>query len=265
MDWISAVAYGVSAALGALFASLIVGSKKERRVIYVAVLAATGYGVHALAARFLLPSLYGWQVDRQIRQSGLYPEIAESDPQTYEKLKEVVLEGARNGDSAGVIESKISPIVMATLPRYVPKASDESVITFISLTTGELKELNRADPDACYQFLFPQKFSSPSITIQNMDETTRTKLLQAMAGLVHSATHNPQPLPDKDESEALLKPISSELAQRYGTDIFLLQRTPKDRSERGKLCSLVTDLYEQVLKLPPRQSSEVLRDMFSGP
>jgi hypothetical protein len=265
MDWISVAAYGVSGALGVLFASLIVGSKKERRVIYLAVLVATMYGVHALAARFVLPSVYGWHIDRQIRQTGLYSEIAESDPQTYEKLKDVVLEGARNGESAGIIESKISPIVMATLPRYVPTASDKSVITFISLTSDELKQLNRTDPDACYQFLFPQKFSSPSVAIQNMDETTKTRLLQAMAGLVHSATHNPQPLPDKDESEALLKPISSELAQRYGTDIFLLQRTPKDQSERGKLCSLVSDLYEQVLKLPPRQSSEVLRDMFSPP
>jgi hypothetical protein len=264
MDWISVVAYGVSGALGALFASLIVGNKKERRVIYLAVLVATMYGVHALAARFVLPSVYGWQVDRQIRHIALYSEIAESDPQTYEKLKEVVSEGASNGESAGAIESKILPIAMATLPRYVPKASDQSVITFISLTTSELKELNGTDSDACYQFLFPQKFPSAGVAAQDVDDTTKNRLLQAMADVVQSATHDPQPLPDRYESEALLKPISNELAQKYGTDIFLLQNTPKDQAERGKLCSLVSDLYERVLKLPPRQSSEVLRDMFSG-
>jgi hypothetical protein len=263
MDWISVAGYGASGALGALFASLIVGNKKERRVIYFVVLVVAMYGVHALAARFVLPSVYGWQIDRQLRQIPLYSEIAEGDPETYEKLKEVVLEGARTGESTGVVESKTSPIVMATLPRYVPKASDESVITFISLIAAELKELNRTDPDACYQFLYPQKFQSPTGT-PNMDNTRTNKVLQAMADVVHSARHTPQPLPDRDESEALLKPISNELARKYGTDIFLLQNTPKDQSERGKLCSLVSDLYEQVLKLPPRQSSEVLRDMFSG-
>jgi len=83
VDWIEIVSYAVSGALGAAVAYLIVGGKKERRGIYSAVTVAAMFILHALAARFVLPGVYDWQTDRDLKKISLYSEIANSDPETY--------------------------------------------------------------------------------------------------------------------------------------------------------------------------------------
>jgi hypothetical protein len=263
VGWIEILSYAVAGAVGAVIANLIVGTKKERRGVYIVVFIVAMYAVHALTARFALRSIYDWKTDRELRNIALYSEIADSDPETYKKLKATLLEGEKKGESKGVIEHQLASIVEATMPRYVPNASDESINAFVSIVAQDAHVLNRVNPDACYQFLYPQKFSSPNPTGLNA-VTTNIKTLSAMADVLHSATHNPQPPPDAKESEELLEPIRNELAEKYGSDLLLVQGTAKDSAERGKVCNIAIDAYSRILNLPPKESSEVLRDLLSS-
>jgi hypothetical protein len=135
------------------------------------------------------------------------------------------------------------------------------VIAFVKVTTRELKELDRSNADSCYFFMYPQKGTAPYAT--SMDNETGSKLLDAMGGVIHSATHNPQPPPDKQESAMLLQSVGGQLAQKYGADVQLLRGDPKDTTDRGKICTMAIDLYERILSLPPREASELLRYLLS--
>jgi hypothetical protein len=262
VDWIEILSYGVSGAVGAVIAYLIVGDKKERRGVYTVVTIVAMYAVHALAARFVLPSVYDWKADSELRSITFFSEIADSDPETYKKLKATLLDGQRKGEPKEVIERQVASIVAGTLPRYIPNASDESVNVFMSVTAQDAKDLNHANPDACYQFLFPQKFSSPNSI--ELDDAANNKTLAVMADVFHSATHNPQPPPDAKESEELLEPVRNELAEKYGSHLLIFQRTAKDSAEREKVCNIGIDFYNRILSLPPKESSEVLRYLLSG-
>jgi hypothetical protein len=262
VDWIEILSYGVSGAVGAVIGYLIVGDKKERRGVYTIVTIVAMYAVHALAVQFVLPSVYDWGADRELRSNPLYSEIADSDPETYKKSKATLLDGLKKGEPKEVIERQVASIIESTLPQYIPNASDDSVNAFVSLAARDAKDLNLINPDACYQLLFPRKFSSPNST--RLDDAATNKTLAAMAAVLHSATHNPQPPPDVKESEQLLEPIRNELAKKYGSDLLLVQGTAKDSAERGKVCNIAIDLYEGILSLPPKESSEVLRDLLSS-
>lgn len=262
MDWIEILSYGVSGAVGAVIAYLIVGDKKERRGVYTVVTIVAMYAVHALAAQFVLPSVYDWKADRELRSITFFSEIADSDPEMYKKLKATLLDGLKKGESKEVVKRQAAYVIEGVLPRYLPNASDESVNAFISVTAQDAKELNHVNPDACYQFLFPQKFNSSNSTA--LDDAAKNKTLAAMADVFHSATHNPQPPPDPKESEELLKPVRNELTNRYGWDLLLFQRTAKDSAEREKVCNIGIDFYNQILSLPPKESSEVLRYLLSA-
>lgn len=262
MNWIEILSFGISGALGAVIAYLIMGDKKERRGVYSIVTIVAMFAIQALAARFVLPSVYDWQGDRKLRSIAVYSEIADSDPETYKKLKATLLDGAQKGEPKGVVDHQVASIIEGTLPRYIPNASDDSINAFFSIAIQDAKDLNRVNPDACYQFLFPQKFSSPNLT--GLDDAATNKMLAALAEVLHSATHNPQPPPDAKESEELLKPVRNELTNRYGWDLLLFQRTAKDSAEREKVCNIGIDFYNQILSLPPKESSEVLRYLLSA-
>jgi hypothetical protein len=262
VDWIEILSYAVAGALGAAFAYLTVGDKKERRGLYSVVTVAAMLAFHALGARFILPTVYNWQADRELKRIPLYSEIADSDPEAYKKITTILLEGRKKGESKHVVESRIAPIITSTLPRYVPNASDGSINAFVAVLTQDARDLSRASPDACYQFLFPQNFSSP--TSAELDDAATNRTLGAMADVLHSAIHNPQSPPDPEESQALLKPIASGLAEKYGSDLLILQRTAADSPEREKVCDMAIDLYVGILNLPPKESSEVLRTILTA-
>jgi hypothetical protein len=262
MNWIELVAYGISGALGALLAYPILARNKERRAIYAVVAIAAMYVVHALAAAIVLPRVYDWQTDRELRGIRFYSELADSSPADYQKVKDIIRDGVMKGQSARAMTSRATSVVAGILPKYVPTASDESVNQFVQVTTHMLGTMNQTSPDACYQFLFPQKFTVAVASPE--DEADKNALLDAMADVLHSATHNPQPPPDKTESAALLQPVAGSLANKYGRDVALLQTTAHDSAERAKVCTIAIDLYSQILALPPRQSSELLRYLLSA-
>jgi hypothetical protein len=116
MDWINIVAYGVSGAIGAMLVYPFLGKRKDRRIVYTLVSLVAMYAVHSLFAGTLLPRLYDWQVDQDLRKSPFYSELAESSPQTYAKVKSLMLEGEEKGEVQSVTVARIAPLVSSVLP-----------------------------------------------------------------------------------------------------------------------------------------------------
>lgn len=261
MDWINVIAYGVSGAIGALLVYPFLGKKKEQRVIYTVVSLVAMYAVHSLLAVNLLPSIYGWQIDHELRKIPFYSELAEDSPQTYVRVKGIMLEGAAKGEGQAATVARVTPLIEDVLPQYVTTASDESVIAFVSVTTRELHELSRSNLDGCYFLMYPQK--APTPVANSISEEAKTKMLTAMGGVIHSATHSPQAPPDKQESKVLMQSIAGELEKKYGADMDILRGDAKDTTERGKACIMAIDMYDRILDLPPRQAGELLRYILS--
>lgn len=262
MDWINVIAYGVSGAIGALLVYPFLGRKKEQRVVYTVVSLAALYIIPSILSVSALPLFYSWQMDRELKKNPFYSQLAESSPQVYEKVRAATLEGFRKQEPQATTEAKIASLVAGVMPQYLPTASDESVIAFVKATTSELRELDGSSPDSCYFFMFPQK--APASVANSVNDEAKSRMLDAMGGVIASATHAPQAPPDKEESNALMLSVARELRQKYGADIGILQREAKDTTERGKACIISIDLHERILSMPPRQASELLRYMLSS-
>jgi hypothetical protein len=264
MDWIDVFAFAVSGGLGAAIARLIAGGKKDRRPLLIGITLVAMFAIHAVAARVVLPGIYQWEADRELRKIALYSEIAENDPQTYDKIRVILLAGMKaGGSSKEAAETQGSAIIANTLPKYIATASDDSVNAFASIVLEEAEDLNRANPDACYQYLFPGKSGSPALLASLVDNAKKEKNLRAMGDIVHSSTHNPQSPPDPKESAALLNSINTPLIKKYGSDLDLVRGTAKDTAERKKVCDITADFYRSILNMPPKKSSELLRYILS--
>lgn len=263
MDWASIVSAGISGGLAAGIAYFVVRNPKERRVAYVVVVVVVMWGINSLSKRFVLPQVFDWQAEREIRRIPVYHEIADNDPETYRKIRTTVLQGLRNGERQEVVASRVSTILANSLPRYIGRASDESVIAFADLMVRETDHLGRTDPDACYHFLFPHQYGAPDLLGKYLGEKDQKDSLDVMGRIFHSAMHAPQPLPEASQSEALLDSVTSGLYKDFGPDLLVLQKIPADTAGRKKVCLITTALYKRVLNLPKKESGMLLRYMLS--
>ncbi len=266
MDWGSIVLAGISGALGAAIAYLLVRNPRERRIAYVSVLVVSFAIFNTLARVFVLPHIRVWQYERQVEQQlqdiPAYRAIQKSDPQTYERIRAIARDGIRNGQRPEILASRIRAVISEVVIRYIPYASDDSVMELTGIMVREIEELTQASPNLCYQFLFPQRYG-PLDLMKHIDPKTLQADLAALATLIQSATHNPQPKPDPSQSETLLKTVYARVNEEYGDDIRFLNN-PHDQSvDKGKVCTIIARLYTHVLNMPKTQSSLVLRYMLS--
>lgn len=262
MDWVSILAAGIVGGIAAAIASLTVGTSKRFR--FAAAMFILFLTLQLLSDRMVLPRVRLWQVDRKLREAAFFRDIAEADPQMYTRVLAVALDSSQKGEAADSIMRRVGRIILPTLPKYAGAASDDSIIAFVDAMVREVDGLHRAQSDNCYYSLFPDESGAPPLSSLYPDEGTMGKSVDAvMAGLVHSAVHNPQPLPDTARAKELRAVIYDRLLSKYGNDVFLLQQTPADSAGRQKVCEMAVSLYKDAESLPKADASLVLRYLLS--
>jgi hypothetical protein len=264
MDWMSILSAAIAGALAAAIASLLFLRKsKNNRIAYTTLTVVLFLGFKLYSDQSILPRIRERQTDKQLRELPFYRDLAEVDPQTYEKVRVVASDSVRKGDGADVIASRIAPIVEGTVPKYVGTASDDSVVNFSDVVIRQVESLQNLHSDACYYFLFPHEQGATPVTIASLDQKNRDESIDALGRILHSAVHTPQPLPDATKAEALLVPVMNQLRNEFGNDLLLLQQKPTDTVGRQRVCAITVSLYKNVEALPQRDASLLLRYLLS--
>lgn len=263
MLWIDILIGGVAGGIAGGLASLIIGTRKERRVAYLITIAVLFAGLETVGKVYVQPRLVAWEAGRETKDIPLIKELSVSDPATYQRLLTIVQEGARNGDSQAKISQQIQDVLMAVLPNYLGKAPDDNVAAFISYFVDQIGALDRANPEACYAWLYPKNAPDPTIAQKYMDKAAQDKALQLVTDLIGGAIKNPQPEPDPVKTQALLNPILLSLGQKWGDDLKLIGTPAADAPQRKKVCEIALDMYTQIATLPKADQSATLRYLLA--
>jgi len=254
------VLIALSVAVAAAVAHLIVRGKRER----------IGVGVVVSLALFLslLSSMKRlmdhWDVNRQMNDIPFYKTLSVSDPAAYQRVKVILLEGVRSGEPTQKTALRIADALQEILPRYIPRASDDSVVAFANVMIHDLDELDRTNGDACYGFMYPHKYAGAGLASEYLDSESRQKDLDVLFQVVETAAKHPQAEPSPEASDELLKPIETGLYQKYGKDLMLFQGVARDSAERKKVCDISLDMFQQIAALPKADASMVLRTLLSS-
>ncbi|HKT46661.1 MAG TPA: hypothetical protein VJP87_03985 [Candidatus Acidoferrales bacterium] len=260
---ISILLAGVSGALAALLTQLFVGFKKEKRAVSAVAVVILFLIFKTVASIYVEPPLEAWNTEREIRQIPFYNDLAVYDPATFAQVKLALRDGLRSGDSKDRVAMRITDVLAPTLPRYMPRASDASVSAYTQFMAGYLAQLDETDTEACYAVLYPTKFGRPGLATKYADDKTKQEMLAILTQIIESAMKNPQPAPAKEEAGQLLHPILAALVEKHGSDVRLLNATPRDATERKKVCDMTTGLFVQIAALPRSNGSMVLRSLMS--
>jgi hypothetical protein len=199
VDWASVVLAGISGALGAAVAYFFIRNPRERRTAYIVVFISSFAIFDSTFRVFLLPHIQVWQyeekVDQQLQEIPAYQAIQESDPRSYDRIREIVHDGIRDGQGPDIVASRIRGVISELVVKYIPHASDDAVIDLARVMVREIEQLTRVSPNVCYQFLFPEQYGCLDLG-KYIDTKTRQDDLAALATLIRTATYHPQPEPD---------------------------------------------------------------------
>ncbi len=267
MNWISIGLAGAIGALAALIAQLMVRKPKERWVAYTLVLISSFAVMYTLSRLYILPVLNTWKYQKNLEMSlqGIpaYQQISRYDPDAYQRINAEIQKLLKTGRNESKIIEQIRQIVGELVQKYLPRASDDALLSYMGVVTQEIEELASQSPELCFKFLFPQQYGAIDVRKYIRPETQKADL-DALAEVIRTGAEDPINVEDFEGYNALIGKVITNLHAVYGDDTLLLQNPHVPEIDKEKFCKLTVALYREILKLPKQECSFVLRYMLSS-
>ncbi len=189
----------------------------------------------------------------------LYATIKQYDPEGYDKLLQEFRKAYKGDYSRAELVARARNYTSQVFQRYAPQAADEPLIAMVRTIVQSLQYLKSQNAELCYAYLFPNSRMNPSAALS---PELQERLMQTMTQVVESAATAQQPRPQEKQVNKTFEGIVSKLVARYGSDVAVLDQLNTPGVDHGKACTLTIATYEEVLRLPKKQSGEALRFMF---
>lgn len=248
-------------------AYLIARKYPNRRGLILSIPVLVFIALSAFTKFFVIPPLHLWKAQKEVEsfllQITAYEIIAKHDPKAYTQIRHEIHSSLKNRETRDETISRARILLTELVSGYISRASDESILRYMKAMVKEMEELAGQNPDLCYQFLFPQRYGALDVAEHVTPEAQREDL-EALGEVIRTAVEQSQSPPDSSAAEASLKKFLNQFAQVRGEDTLLLKDPFAPGIDKGKVCSLIASLYKEVLKLPPKESSLLLRYMLSA-
>ncbi len=232
-----------------LYGSPDVDKKGKKRLAWVLLLAIVPVGMR-IWSTWNAPR----RMDQEIRDDRLLSLLDKARPDLHERLRDAMLAAEKNRIDAhgGAYVNPAVSVIWEILPQYLPICSDEAIIRYAKETVTVLEKLEADPSDICYQWLRPHGVHVDLLGVLGKDGLN--PLTDSMVGVMESALTAPQAPPDAMEAETLR-------AQALGQNELHPPEAPG--TDKKAWCHTVENTFRAVLNLPQKQSSLVLRYMFS--
>ena len=109
-----------------------------------------------------------------------------------------------------------------------------------------------------------RRWPVPPDVAQLVDARAQARTFELMGEVIRSAAENPVPLPDPEGVKENLAAVINATYDQFGTDAQMLANAEDPRADRAKVCTITISVYERILRLPPREASELIRSHDAG-
>lgn len=204
------------------------------------------------------------KVEEEFLKIPLYAALKNYEPLTYESIISEFKDGLTRGRSTQELREKIFPQSQSILLKRLPYASDAALREFTILILEQMSVLSNTNPDICFDYIFSGdgglRFSANKYFSKDLQE----KELLLSSNIIRSAAEKKNYPPDETQIEKQFTKVLLKLTKRHGDDVFMLAQPDLGKSKKTKMCQMTYDLYQEVLRLPEKESGAILRFMFAS-
>lgn len=205
------------------------------------------------------------QVRDKLLSSDIYVAIRRVDPNAYARISQLVDEGVRKGISFAELQAQLSPIVIGVLSEIVPHVSEQNLLGHIRFFVKRANLLKREHPSFCYFYMHPDKAKPGAVVdILSKDKALMDEELSIKTKILKEFSGQRIPKPQERDIQASLEKVQQALIAQFGDNIVILAEADVKPHQHDMYCSVSVGLYEEVLKLPQRESVPLLRYLMAG-
>jgi hypothetical protein len=202
-------------------------------------------------------------IENTLADFPLFEEIKKADSKSYEIIKEEMRNAVKTGASPDEAIHRVSPILLQFGMKYIPISSDDALIRCMEVLTRTMDELTQRDPSQTYKWLFPKQYGYVRAETYVKKETA-TLMMNALADVVRTGASNPKTTIDSEEAEKTLEKVLSGLFIKYGMELEALSDVHSPQVDKKKACDLMIDFYNEILRLPRRESCTLFRYLLTS-
>jgi hypothetical protein len=208
------------------------------------------------------------QAKQFVESDETFQLLAEADPAFKSEATAFIQGTLERGESredayaAGVAwgREKVTPY----LAKYLPRASDSTVIAFAAISSDILRELQAASPSSCVAFMFGSGASAANVRISNPLQTRMTQIVRT---ILREGLRSPQPL-DSAAGQAAVLRFAMQLMEAHGegalADLAAMDSPQAAMADPAKICATAVNMYSTISQMPPDQGGRALRFVFCG-
>ena len=248
-------------------ASFLARKSKKRVTVFAISLLASVSIIGVVALHTVFPAIAEWrdrhEVETSLRERRAYQLIASLDPMSHQLIRTDLRHLLESGVGKSQVIEQGQKAIFDVTRTYFLHASDDAIVQYTLAMAQEIEELADLDPELCYHFLFPEHLGMPDPKRTLKPEAQRKDLL-ALSEVIRTATTEPQIAPDVEDSRRHLETVLRDFYRVHGEEALLLRTPFAPGIDKSNVSRLTASFYRQVLELPKKQSSLVLRYILSA-
>lgn len=198
-------------------------------------------------------------IDKLLRSMKLFAAFADHDRETYRKILSEYTLSIQRGDSMAELRRRTLPLAMNVVHQRLPFASDNAVLSFVSIMLEQMQILYKKDPAKCHAYVAGLE----STTVVSDLSSTLEREQQIAAEVIRTAAAGVWERPQQTRVSADLERLWTSMAEWFGNDVEMLQ-TPIDPSvDPKKYCEMIYALYGAAMELPQPRAAQLVKFLFA--
>jgi len=201
------------------------------------------------------------QADRELQKSPVFAAVQKAEPDTYTKIRAALVDGTAHGKSQADIGRTINGYLVGVMAKYLPIASDESIVEMTRVVTLEVDQIGAKSADACFGFLYHPGSPAKVDLTQFVTPEVLAADKAAMTAILESGMTSPQRVPAKQEINPAFNRLGQQLITSFGQADVAALANPATM-DHGRYCTITGSLYKQVLSMPRADAVPLLRFLY---
>lgn len=264
MFWIN-ILIGLTA--GA-FTLLILSFLKGLNLIVIRVLAIIVTLVFIeLSNIYFLPHFIIWKTIHQFEQIPFYHTIERTDPILFDEfIAKIEANILAKGSDLDVIQYS-SDLDKKILQKYMGRASDEAIYSYLQANVNIYEALNDKDPNIIEKLQMSiQPDSNEMKIIKSVDSKLFDSLLESTNQIVLSAIIDPQPPSDLTDAQNRESKIIDQLSNKYNKKMVnqVFSNMQSLNMNHGLMASIVIDMYKALLNSGNNNAGIIMRAVYGN-
>ncbi len=196
----------------------------------------------------------------EFKKIELFAVLAERSPKDFNNLMETAWGKIQQGATDAEVTTAARAQLTAALPRFLPLASDETLVAYQALMQEQLEALRERDVTACVEMAFPS--GRPMTVVGNLPPELTKREVALMTKMLREADAARGIKPSQQAVERVAQRAAAGMTQEQL--VVFSDEAARRRSPPVLTCNAVIKFFAGLNAIPVADRGRALRVLYAG-